>query len=181
MTSRLEDIKAEFFVLVNKMRQGNPLPCNGPEGLTPTESHVVHMIYLLGCGNENDVRPKDLAPSMHVTPSALSQMLKNLEAKRLIRRHRVDEDSRAVVLTLTEEGQELALSIDARWRACVSECIEYVGYDDFLHMMVTMGKVFDFQAHYAAKGIGVNAGGERGGIVAATESHEQAESELSCV
>lgn len=171
MSGQIEDIKAEFFVLMNKMRQGMSLPPSTHEGLTHGEASALHMIYLLeGAVESGIVRPKELAPCMHVTPSALSQVLKALETKGLLSRARSAEDSRAVSLVLTEEGRERASVIDQRWCSNVNDCVNYVGRDDFMHMMATLGKVFDFHAIYLSN---LNNQVEEGGSSTAVEGGEE--------
>lgn len=151
MSGQIDDIKAEFFVLMNKMRQGMSLPPSTHEGLTHGEASALHMIYLLeGAVESGIVRPKELAPCMHVTPSALSQVLKALEEKGLLSRARSAKDNRAVSLVLTDEGRKRAHEIDQRWCANVNDCVEYVGREDFMHMMATLGKVFDFHAMHSS-------------------------------
>ena len=50
------------------------------------------------------VRPRMVAHMANMTPSALSQMLKSLEAKGYVVRERFGEDSRGIDLQLTEKG-----------------------------------------------------------------------------
>lgn len=149
MTAQIDDIKERYFSLVNKVRQGVQMPCEPDAGITGGESHVLHMLYTLSRHPEGEpVRPKELALLMCVTPSALSQVVKSLEGKGLVERSRSASDNRAVSLSLTPEGERLAERIDVVWCKAVSDCVEYVGRDDFLTMMIAMEKMIDFQATY---------------------------------
>lgn len=70
---------------------------------------------------------KELGTHLYLDSGTLTPVLKRLENKGLIRRERSKEDERAVIITITEEGEELkkeALSIPAQLKECVPLSLE---------------------------------------------------------
>lgn len=68
--------------------------------LTPSEIHTVDAI-----GPENDILIGELAERLKITKGAASQMVSRLEKKGIIRRSPHPDDSRAVLIRLTEKGK----------------------------------------------------------------------------
>lgn len=70
---------------------------------------------------------KELGTHLYLDSGTLTPVLKRLESKGLIRRERSKEDERAVIITITEEGEELkkeALDIPAQLKECVPLSLE---------------------------------------------------------
>ncbi|MFS1511994.1 MarR family winged helix-turn-helix transcriptional regulator [Chengkuizengella sp. SCS-71B] len=67
--------------------------------LTPSE---IHTIDAISC--EGGILMSELATRLSVTKGAVSQIVKKLESKRLVQRTPHHEDSRAVIISLSEKG-----------------------------------------------------------------------------
>ncbi|MDP5274552.1 MarR family winged helix-turn-helix transcriptional regulator [Chengkuizengella axinellae] len=67
--------------------------------LTPSE---IHTIDAISC--ESGILMSELAARLSVTKGAVSQIVKKLESKQLVQRTPHPEDSRAVMISLTEKG-----------------------------------------------------------------------------
>ena len=86
-------------------------------GLTYTQ--YIAMLVFWECG-ETSVR--DLGQKLYLDSGTLTPVLKRLESKELIRRHRCAEDERMVIAELTEKGRamkERALSVPKQVACCV--------------------------------------------------------------
>ena len=107
LASSLEEMKGDFVDLMRRLHQARATSRTVPEGVTPAEARAVHVVWLMSRQGEA-ARPGSVAARMHTTPSALSQILKSLEEKGLLVRHRTRDDFRAVALELTDAGSAVA-------------------------------------------------------------------------
>ena len=141
----IESLRLEFFDLIRRVHQYRPMSSVAVEGVTPTEAGALHVIFLMGEQSESArVRPGCVAQQMHVTPSAMSQVLKTLCEKGLVDRGRDGEDCRAVAVRLTEPGRVLAERVDAEFSRRARELVEYVGVDRMRAMIETMNLIAEF-------------------------------------
>ncbi|WP_223192570.1 MarR family winged helix-turn-helix transcriptional regulator [Paenibacillus sedimenti] len=68
--------------------------------LTPSEIHTIDAI-----GYEGGILMSELASRLGVTKGAVTQLFSRLEAKELVKRSLHPDDSRAVLISLTEKGK----------------------------------------------------------------------------
>jgi DNA-binding MarR family transcriptional regulator len=71
---------------------------------------------------QNAVNVTELGKSLYLDSGTLTPLLKKLEAKGLITRHRDQSDERSVLVSVTQKGmglREKAVSVPARMSACV--------------------------------------------------------------
>lgn len=68
--------------------------------LTPSEIHTIDAIGYEGC-----ILMKELAKRLSITKGAVTQTVSRLESKDLVQRASHPEDSRAVIVSLTEKGK----------------------------------------------------------------------------
>jgi len=71
---------------------------------------------------QNAVNVTELGKSLYLDSGTLTPLLKKLEAKGLITRHRDQSDERSVLVSVTQKGMDLrekAVSVPARMSACV--------------------------------------------------------------
>ena len=73
-----------------------------PLGITYTQ-----YLALLVLWNENGITVNELSRKLYLDSGTLTPLLKKLETKELVERHRDTEDERVVRLFLTEKGQNL--------------------------------------------------------------------------
>ncbi|WP_193603771.1 MarR family winged helix-turn-helix transcriptional regulator [Niallia nealsonii] len=69
--------------------------------LTPSEIHTVEAI-----GTEGDVLMSELAMRLGITKGAVTQLITRLEAKELVKRSPHPNDSRGILISLTEKGKD---------------------------------------------------------------------------
>ncbi len=98
--------------VINKYR-----PFLKPLGLTYTQ-----YISLMVLWEHHRVSAKDLGQVLHLDSGTLTPLLKGLEKKGLITRHRSDQDERLLIIELTPEGEALkekAAKVPPQMAACV--------------------------------------------------------------
>ena len=143
MNDEISQLQMQLQEQMRRLRRSKPSDNMVPEGVTSSE-----MLALMLIGkplhHEGPVRPGFVASHMHVTKSALSQLLKSLENKGLISRSRDVQDSRAVLLETTPRGMELIEQADAMRKRDMEELLTYLGADDLRTLVALMGRVADY-------------------------------------
>lgn len=143
MTST-DALRADFLNIIDAFHRYHPIPPEALRGLSAAEARVLSLaIHAEEQGST--LRPSDIARAGRITPSAVSQVLKNLEACGYVKRVRSAGDSRSVNVVLTDEGKALSREM-MNGRACLlDEIIEYVGEDDARHFINTWKRIVEFQ------------------------------------
>lgn len=129
------------------MHRKRPMPPS--HGLPPLEAHVL-MAVCIAVDHGVEARPSDIARRFRITPSAVSQTLKALEARGLVRRERSASDSRTVRVVLTEEGRALSAKARRERDAFVDGMIAAVGEGDMRGFVAAMRKIAAYCDAYAA-------------------------------
>ena len=76
---------------------------------------------------QGECNVKELGECLYLDSGTLTPLLKKLESKGLLQRHRKEEDERNLVVSLTDEGwalREKAVTIPPRMGACVNLSLE---------------------------------------------------------
>lgn len=102
----------------------------------PASQQLSHMVkgemfvlnYLIT--HKSIVHPKELSEKMAVTTARIASLLNHMEGKRLIWRYTDPEDSRQVVVVLTEEGKKAIQGVRAKVISYVSAMLEDLGPED---------------------------------------------------
>lgn len=149
LASSLEEMKGDFVDLMRRLHQARATSRTVPEGVTPAEARAVHVVWLMSRQGEA-ARPGSVAAHMHTTPSALSQILKSLEEKGLLVRHRTRDDFRAVALELTDAGSAVAQETERLHVEHAKAVIAYVGEEDFVHLLRTVDRILEFHEQASA-------------------------------
>lgn len=110
------------------------------KGLTPGEMHLMHAIIKKGLRGEK-IRPADLAENRHMTPQALSPMLRKLEEAGFITRRMSNSDRRVSYIEPTEKGIKLSKKIDSMFDAQMRDLVEYLGEEDVKSLIAILHKV----------------------------------------
>ena len=89
-------------------------------GLTRSQSGVLKILFMHG-----PISSADLSRKLYMTPSNMTGIIDRLEKKGLVERTRQSVDRRVVLITLTENGNDLSGRLpDSIERKLVSELIE---------------------------------------------------------
>lgn len=139
------ELKEEFVRLMRMIHREQFHPAWSPGNLSKPEMHTLMCVWIAYRHNK-EARPSSLAKYSHVSPSAVSQTLKTLEEKGLVARVRSANDSRSVVIELTEEGRALIEEVQSIRSSYFDEMFEAIGVDDMQTLMRIMRRVLDFCA-----------------------------------
>lgn len=139
------ELKEEFVRLMRMIHREQFHPAWSPGNLSKPEMHTLMYVWIAYQHNK-EARPSSLAKYSHVSPSAVSQTLKTLEGKGLVARVRSVNDSRSVVIELTEEGRALIEEVQSIRSSYFDEMFEAIGVDDMQTLMRIMRRVLDFCA-----------------------------------
>lgn len=139
------ELKEEFVRLMRMIHREQFHPTWTPGNLSKPEMHTLMCVWIAYQHNK-EARPSSLAKYSHVSPSAVSQTLKTLEVKGLVARVRSVNDSRSVVIELTEEGRALIEEVQSIRSSYFDEMFEAIGVDDMQTLMRIMRRVLDFCA-----------------------------------
>lgn len=136
-------IQNEIFQQLKKIRQikfdHTPL-----KGLTPRESELV-VLLALNLDAENDsISVSELSSLLQITPAGVTHLLNPLEAAGCIQRLRDPNDRRVVLISLTNEGYQLASDLITDIQEKLDGLMEYLGKEDSQTLVCLMAKVVDF-------------------------------------
>ncbi len=85
-----------------------------------TYTQYITMMVLWECKSAN---VKELGEMLYLDSGTLTPVLKKLEAKGYIHRHRSEEDERSLIVTISDKGIELrdrALNVPEKMGACIN-------------------------------------------------------------
>ena len=90
---------------------------------------------------EEDVHPGDLAEKLSLVPGRMTDILKTLEKKGMIRRERDPEDRRRVLVRITPKGARSVTERREQIRVQYSGLYEALGLDDMVKLIELLHKV----------------------------------------
>ena len=95
--------------------------------LTPNEEDYIEMIYRLQIENENEnVKIKDLSNALNIKPSSVSNMVKRLQEKELLKHELYGS------INLSELGYDMGKKFLERHNT-IYEFLKIIGLDKYLH------------------------------------------------
>lgn len=89
------------------------------EKLDLTYTQYITMMVLW---EEKEISVKELGEKLFLDSGTLTPLLKSLEQKQYVSRHRSEEDERVLLVTVTEKGQELkkeAVGVPLQMSSCI--------------------------------------------------------------
>ena len=116
--------------------------CYHPAELTPGEIFVLSIIAHRKSGT--GARISDVAKVMRVTTSAVTQFVKNLEARGLVDRERDETDHRVVLVRLTEPGRGFLDEGMQRMLGMFKRLVDNLGAADSEKLQELLLRVLDF-------------------------------------
>jgi len=90
---------------------------------------------------QEDVHPGDLAEKLSLVPGRMTDILKTLEKKGMIRRERDPEDRRRVLVRITPKGARSVTDRREQIRVQYSGLYEEIGLDDTIKLIELLHKV----------------------------------------
>ncbi len=90
------------------------------QGLTPTQGQI---LALLRFGSQRGMRLSEIASALAITPATTSEAVRVLDDKQLVRKTRAPDDARALAITLTPTGHDVATRA-ASWSDFLLDAID---------------------------------------------------------
>jgi DNA-binding MarR family transcriptional regulator len=115
-------------------------------GLTPTQGQILSLLHHR---EDRETRPADVAADLAITPATASVALRTLVEKGLVAKTRAESDARALVLTLTDSGRELARH-SLGWTDFLLDAIDALDDDElgvFQRSLVKMIRAMQERGH----------------------------------
>lgn len=135
-----ESLEYELIALTRRLKSQRPAASPSMAGLSTMEIHALVMLFRAD-EEQITIKPSDIAHRFHVSPSAVSQFLKSLEQKGYIVRTRAKNDSRSVIIALTEKGRGLSADLRRERSEAFAKLVEKVGVDEMKHFAATLEKI----------------------------------------
>lgn len=83
-----------------------------------------HALLLLFIKKEPEIQPSSLAGKMHLKPSTITRLVQKLETRQLVTKR---SEGRATSIVCTNEGEELASSIEDKWQRLLADKRDQLG------------------------------------------------------
>ncbi|MBU3989554.1 MAG: MarR family transcriptional regulator, partial [Gammaproteobacteria bacterium] len=99
---------------------------------------------------EPGLRVTALAKALHIQPSTASNLLDKLETRGLVRRERLDSDSRVVRLFLTDQGVDLVGKIPGPMRGRLRQTLQRVPVATLQGLVVGLSTVLELMGETPA-------------------------------
>ncbi len=141
MQTHPEDLDTYVDGLANAVYKGMEDEV-GPYGLSPLEFNL-----LRACMRQDECTATQLAEILPVDASRISRVVTKLVDSGLLRRRRLRNDRRIVMLRLTDAGNELTSQIDRRLKVYDAKLTEGVTEDEMSGFVTTTSKIL---ANHAA-------------------------------
>ncbi|MEK4273340.1 MULTISPECIES: MarR family winged helix-turn-helix transcriptional regulator [Paenibacillus] len=133
--ANVDQLLEAFFRYKNKVldqQQKNETNCK----LNPTKSHILGMIL-----REKRCMAVDVARQLSLSSGATTIVLNQLETEGLIQRVRSEEDRRIVWLSLTDEGAQLAKTLNANRGRMTWELLQALSEEEQQQMFGMLKKI----------------------------------------
>lgn len=103
------------------------------------EHFILNYLYT----HETPAHPKDLSQALMVSSARIASILKSLEKRELIIREKDPEDSRQILVSLTDTGKELIASRQKAFFDSTVRMLEMLGEEDAKNYIRIQKKLFD--------------------------------------
>ncbi|PAF32389.1 MarR family transcriptional regulator [Paenibacillus sp. 7516] len=133
--ANIDQLLEAFFRYKNKVldqQQKTETNCK----LNPTKSHILGMLL-----REQRCMAVDVARQLSLSSGATTIVLNQLESEGLIQRVRSEEDRRIVWLSLTEDGEQLAKSLNANRGRMTWELLQALTEEEQQQMIGMLKKI----------------------------------------
>ena len=99
------------------------------------EEHMVHrdmmiLHWMKHCHDEEYVKMNDIADNFHITPAAVSQMMRNFENKGWVERTVLENDRRSVYMKVSDKAIQLMEETEADMHQKLVDFLTYLGQED---------------------------------------------------
>lgn len=125
------DLASLFHRVSRSVRKQTRLALD-PHGITPHQSRAMMLLAHAqhGDGTSTGLRNSQLAEQLRIAPRSATEVVDQLEAKRLVVRTQDPSDRRAWVIALTEAGRELCAVLREDRRVQMNDFFSRLDEDD---------------------------------------------------
>ncbi len=119
-------------------------------GCKPSE---IRALFCIKHGSTADAPMKvsDISKQLHVTSPTITQLLKGLEASKLVERHNDPTDRRTIGISLTEKGNYVAQMASDSFSESLHGLMNYLGEEQSNELADLLFKVYSYFEEHAAK------------------------------
>lgn len=103
-----------------------------------------YMAYLMNIEG-NGISNKELSDKVRVTKQAMSKMVKELEKLGLVVSEANEDDARMSMISLTDKGKEVVITVVERVTEKMAEYENVVGKENFAQAMDTMFAIVEYE------------------------------------
>jgi DNA-binding MarR family transcriptional regulator len=115
-------------------------------GCTPSEIRVLFCVRGDPHLRISHMTVSEISKHLHVTPPSITQLLKGLETRGLIERHVDPSDRRVIMVTLTEQGEQVTNQARGAFSATMRGLIDYLGEEQSNQLADLLFRVFHYFA-----------------------------------
>lgn len=137
--------------LIRFMRKFGSLKFVEMDAATPTEVDAILHIGLMA-SLKGFATPGAVADRMQISPSQLSQLLRSLDEHGFVARKRSTDDSRKVVLRLTDEGQKVFDQVEKAFSVQTDEIVEFLGKEESARFASTLRRLVEYMDERETQG-----------------------------
>jgi len=100
----------------------------------------IGVLLTISKGPKGLVKVSEISKALHVTSPTVTQLLKSLEANRLVERHSDPTDRRAVGIALTEQGEHVAQRAEQTFLSTFQGLVDYLGEEQSRQLAMLLDK-----------------------------------------
>lgn len=113
-------------------------------GIHPGERHALFMILRLTRNHPEGIRISDISKALNVAPPTVTQKIRSLEKKGMVRRVHSEKDRRTVLITLSNKAKEHLDHVHDEWLDRCIELVEYLGEKESRQFLSTLSRSFEY-------------------------------------
>lgn len=129
----------QAFIRFHRNKMGSPNP-----SLERKRSEARALVILSDAPEDQGLMVYELSKKMRVTSPFVTQLLKNLEESKLVKRQMDPKDRRFVRISLTVEGKRVACDVKKKFYERFLTLTQYLGEEDSRQLSKLLHKAFDF-------------------------------------
>lgn len=88
-----------------------------------------------------EIRPTEVANLLGVKPPVATNLMNQLQQKGYLRREQHDDDSRGVVICLTDQGEELVVEAEKKLRVALRDFLDDISISELLTYVKVLTKL----------------------------------------
>ena len=104
--------------------------------LTPEQFLVLDLLW-----NNGSMSQQKLADTMHKDKNSITKFIDGLEKKKLVERHRDNNDRRSNLIVLTQKAEEMKMDTKEKGCSMLEDILEGISDDELRNFLSTLNKI----------------------------------------